>query len=74
MAAKAEGFLDACHLQLFETNPALRAQQAERLGQVQPLLGLEVDVGCRGSAAGRRQRVLRRHAHPPVRQGRGWLA
>jgi NADH dehydrogenase [ubiquinone] 1 alpha subcomplex assembly factor 7 len=36
VAARAEGFLDAAHLQLFETNPALKAQQAERLGQYNP--------------------------------------
>jgi NADH dehydrogenase [ubiquinone] 1 alpha subcomplex assembly factor 7 len=43
VAAKAEGFLDACHLQLFETNPALKAQQAERLGQYNPYWAGEVD-------------------------------
>ncbi|MGV3491779.1 MAG: class I SAM-dependent methyltransferase [Devosia sp.] len=36
VAGKAERFLDACHLQLFETNPALKAQQAERLGKYNP--------------------------------------
>ncbi len=43
VAAKADGFLDACHLQLFETNPALKAQQAERLGQYNPYWPTEVD-------------------------------
>ena len=43
VAAKAEGFLDACHLQLFETNPALRAQQAERLGQYNPYWASAID-------------------------------
>ncbi len=44
VAAKAEGFLDACHLQLFETNPALKAQQAERLGKYNPYWADEVDA------------------------------
>src|SRR5690606_24597105 len=44
VAARAEGFLDACHLQLFETNPALRAQQAERLGQYHPYWAEELDA------------------------------
>jgi NADH dehydrogenase [ubiquinone] 1 alpha subcomplex assembly factor 7 len=44
VAAKAEGFLDACHLQLFETNPALKAQQAERLGQYNPYWASEIDA------------------------------
>ncbi|MDC9825561.1 SAM-dependent methyltransferase [Devosia sp. ZB163] len=43
VAARAEGFLDACHLQLFETNPALKAQQAERLGQYNPYWASEID-------------------------------
>ena len=43
-AARAEGFLDACHLQLFETNPSLRAQQAERLGQHHPYWASEIDA------------------------------
>ena len=43
VAAKAEGFLDACHLQLFETNPALKAQQAERLGKYNPYWATEID-------------------------------
>ncbi|RYD89659.1 MAG: class I SAM-dependent methyltransferase, partial [Sphingomonadales bacterium] len=44
VAARAEGFLDACHLQLFETNPALRAQQAERLGKYNPYWASEIDA------------------------------
>ncbi len=44
VAARAEGFLDACHLQLFETNPALKAQQAERLGQYNPYWADEIDA------------------------------
>lgn len=44
VAAKAEGFLDACHLQLFETNPALKAQQAERLGKYNPYWASEIDA------------------------------
>ena len=44
VAARAEGFLDACHLQLFETNPALRAQQAERLGAYNPYWASEIDA------------------------------
>jgi NADH dehydrogenase [ubiquinone] 1 alpha subcomplex assembly factor 7 len=43
VAAKAEGFIDALHLQLFETNPALKAQQAERLGQYNPYWATEID-------------------------------
>ena len=44
VAAKAEGFLDACHLQLFETNPALKAQQAERLAPYNPYWASEIDT------------------------------
>ena len=44
VAGRAEGFLDACHLQLFETNPALKAQQAERLGQYNPYWASEIDA------------------------------
>ncbi len=44
VAAKAEGFTDACHLQLFESNPALRAQQQERLGQYNPYWASEIDA------------------------------
>jgi NADH dehydrogenase [ubiquinone] 1 alpha subcomplex assembly factor 7 len=41
-ASRAEGFIDAAHLQLFETNPALRAMQAERLGQYHPYWQSEI--------------------------------
>jgi len=44
VAARAEGFLDACHLQLFETNPALKAQQAERLQKYNPYWASEIDA------------------------------
>jgi NADH dehydrogenase [ubiquinone] 1 alpha subcomplex assembly factor 7 len=44
VAAKAEGFLDACHLQLFESNPALKAQQQERLAQYNPYWASEIDA------------------------------
>lgn len=44
VVARAEGFLDACHLQLFETNPALKAQQAERLGKYNPYWASEIDA------------------------------
>lgn len=44
VAARAEGFLDACHLQLFEANPALRAMQRERLGQHSPYWSDEIDA------------------------------
>lgn len=44
VAAKADGFLNAVHLQLFESNPALKAQQAERLGQYNPYWASEIDA------------------------------
>ncbi len=44
VAARAEGFLDACHLQLFEANPTLRELQRERLGQYSPYWSDEVDA------------------------------
>ena len=44
VAARAEGFLDACHLQLFETNAGLRAQQAERLAPYHPYWSDEIDL------------------------------
>ncbi|MDB5538764.1 MAG: hypothetical protein JWQ89_491 [Devosia sp.] len=44
VAAKADGFLDAMHLQLFESNPALKTQQAERLGQYNPYWATEIDA------------------------------
>jgi NADH dehydrogenase [ubiquinone] 1 alpha subcomplex assembly factor 7 len=43
-ASKAEGFADALHLQLFETNAELRAQQAARLGQYDPYWAPEIDA------------------------------
>jgi NADH dehydrogenase [ubiquinone] 1 alpha subcomplex assembly factor 7 len=43
-ASRADGFLDAAHLQLFETNPALKALQAERLGQYNPYWQSEIDA------------------------------
>ncbi|RUT35211.1 class I SAM-dependent methyltransferase [Arsenicitalea aurantiaca] len=36
VATRAPGFADALHLQLYEANPALRAQQQRRLGQYHP--------------------------------------
>ena len=44
VAAHAEGFLDAMHLQLFEANTALRAQQQDRLGKYHPYWADEVDA------------------------------
>ncbi len=44
VAARAEGFIDALHLQLFESNPALRAQQQERLAQYNPYWASEIDA------------------------------
>jgi NADH dehydrogenase [ubiquinone] 1 alpha subcomplex assembly factor 7 len=44
VAARADGFLDALHLQLFEANPALRAQQQERLGKYHPYWADEIDA------------------------------
>ncbi len=35
-ASRADGFIDALHLQLFETNQTLKAQQAERLASYNP--------------------------------------
>ncbi len=43
-ATRAEGFADALHLQLFETNADLRAQQATRLGSYHPYWAAEVDA------------------------------
>jgi NADH dehydrogenase [ubiquinone] 1 alpha subcomplex assembly factor 7 len=43
-ASKAEGFTDALHLQLFETNPELRALQAERLAAYHPYWAGEIDA------------------------------
>jgi NADH dehydrogenase [ubiquinone] 1 alpha subcomplex assembly factor 7 len=43
-ASRAEGFADALHLQFFESNPALRAAQAERLGSYHPYWADEIDA------------------------------
>ena len=44
VAARAEGFLDAMHLQLYDSNPALRAQQQHRLGVYNPSWADEIDA------------------------------
>ncbi len=44
VAAHAEGFLDAVHVQLFEANTALRTQQQARLGQYNPYWADEIDA------------------------------
>lgn len=44
VATRAEGFADALHLQLFETNPALKALQAERLAPYFPYWNEEIDA------------------------------
>jgi NADH dehydrogenase [ubiquinone] 1 alpha subcomplex assembly factor 7 len=44
VASRAEGFTDALHLQLFETNPALRAEQLKRLGKYHPYWADEIDT------------------------------
>ena len=43
-AGKAPGFLDALHLQLFESSPDLRAEQQTRLGRYLPYWGPEIDA------------------------------
>jgi NADH dehydrogenase [ubiquinone] 1 alpha subcomplex assembly factor 7 len=43
-ASRATGFTNALHLQLFEGNPDLRAQQATRLGQDNPYWANEIDA------------------------------
>lgn len=43
-ASRADGFVDALHLQFFETNPALKAMQAERLGPYHPYWQSEIDA------------------------------
>ena len=43
-ASRAPGFTDAVHLQLFEANPALRAQQQERLADYHPYWADEIDA------------------------------
>jgi NADH dehydrogenase [ubiquinone] 1 alpha subcomplex assembly factor 7 len=44
VACRAEGFLDAMHLQLFDANTALRAKQQVRLGRYHPYWADEVDA------------------------------
>lgn len=44
VAQKADGFANAAHLQLFETNPALKAEQEKRLGQYLPYWADEIDA------------------------------
>ncbi len=44
VAAKADGFIDALHLQLYDTSPALRAQQEQRLGAYSPYWSDEIDA------------------------------
>lgn len=48
VAAKAEGFIDSLHLQLFEANPALRAEQKKRLEQYNPYWADEIDAVAEG--------------------------
>lgn len=43
-ASRAPGFADAVHLQLFESNLALRALQQERLGDYSPYWADEIDA------------------------------
>lgn len=43
-ARRAPGFADALHLQLFESNAALRALQQERLGDYHPYWADEIDA------------------------------
>jgi SAM-dependent MidA family methyltransferase len=43
-ATRAPGFADALHLQLFESNPDLRAQQATRLAAYNPYWTPEIDA------------------------------
>jgi len=44
VAQRAEGFANAAHLQLFETNPVLKAEQDKRLGQYLPYWADEIDA------------------------------
>jgi NADH dehydrogenase [ubiquinone] 1 alpha subcomplex assembly factor 7 len=44
VAARAEGFLDAMHLQLFEANTVLRAEQKARLARYAPYWAEQVDA------------------------------
>ena len=43
-ASRANGFIDALHLQLFEASAELRAQQAERLAAYHPYWADEIDA------------------------------
>jgi len=43
-AGKAEGFLDAMHLQLFEQNSVLKSEQEKRLGKYHPYWSTELDA------------------------------
>jgi NADH dehydrogenase [ubiquinone] 1 alpha subcomplex assembly factor 7 len=43
-ATKADGFENALHLQLFESNAILRAEQEKRLGQYSPYWSSEIDA------------------------------
>jgi SAM-dependent MidA family methyltransferase len=44
VASRAEGFADALHLQLFETNPDLKKAQGERLSAFHPYWADEIDA------------------------------
>lgn len=48
VASKAEGFIDALHLQLFEANPSLRAEQEKRLAAYNPYWASEIDAVADG--------------------------
>ena len=43
-ATKADGFENALHLQLFESNANLKAEQEKRLGQYHPYWAPEIDI------------------------------
>jgi NADH dehydrogenase [ubiquinone] 1 alpha subcomplex assembly factor 7 len=44
VASRADGFANALHLQLFETHPDLRAEQAKRLDKYTPYWASEIDA------------------------------
>ncbi|RYE87666.1 MAG: class I SAM-dependent methyltransferase, partial [Hyphomicrobiales bacterium] len=44
VATRAEGFENALHLQLFETHPELKAEQAKRLDKYTPYWASEIDA------------------------------
>jgi NADH dehydrogenase [ubiquinone] 1 alpha subcomplex assembly factor 7 len=44
VASRADGFANALHLQLFETNAELKAQQQSRLGDYTPYWASEIDA------------------------------